>query len=135
MRTSSSCAKHGNPQAAIFGTHFLFSATTSTCRSARLLRDAVYRGLRRSRPWWDNEIVPNWEAFETVADFRRVGTRLVVLGHWRARGRTSRLRLDMPATWVVDVRGGKIARWQTFTNRAEALEAVGVSEQDAHADS
>jgi ketosteroid isomerase-like protein len=100
------------------------------------LEGRVYRGHKEVVAWWDNEIVPNWEAFETIAeDVRRVGTRLLVFGHWRARGRTSRLRLEMPATWVVDVRGGKIARWQTFTDRVEALEAVGLSEQDARADS
>jgi ketosteroid isomerase-like protein len=45
------------------------------------------------------------------------------------------MKLEMPATWVVEVREGKIASWQTFTDRKEAFEAVGLSEQDAHADS
>ena len=39
------------------------------------LEGRVYRGHEEVVAWWDNEIVPNWEAFETVAeDFRRVGT-------------------------------------------------------------
>ena len=79
--------------------------------------------------WWDNEIVPSWESFEVIAeDFRRVGNRLLVFGHWRANGRTSGMKLEMPATWVVEVRDGKIASWQTFTDRTEALEAVGLLE-------
>ena len=100
------------------------------------LEGGVYRGHQQVLAWWDNEIVPSWEAFEVIAeDFRRVGNRLLVFGHWRASGRTSGMKLEMPATWVVEVREGKIASWQTFTDRKEAFEAVGLSEQDAHADS
>lgn len=77
--------------------------------------------------WWDNEIVPAWETFEVFPeDFERVGDRLLVFGHWLARGRASGVSLEMPATWVIEVRDGKIARWQTFTDRAEARASVGL---------
>ena len=100
------------------------------------LEGGLYRGHQQVVDWWDNEILPSWEAFEVTAeDFRRAGNRLVVFGHWRARGRTSGIPLEMPATWVVEIREGKIASWKTFTDRAEALEAAGLSEQDANADS
>jgi ketosteroid isomerase-like protein len=93
------------------------------------LEGGVYRGHEQVVEWWDSEIVPSWEAFEVTADdFRRVGHRLLVFGHWRARGRTSGMTLEMPATWVIEVRDGKIARWQTFTDRGEALAEVGLSE-------
>lgn len=94
-----------------------------------MLEGGVYRGHDQVVEWWDSEIVPSWEAFEVTADdFRRVGNRLLVFGHWRARGRTSGITLEMPATWVVEVRDGRIARWQTFTDRGEAFAAVGLSE-------
>jgi len=97
------------------------------------LEGRVYRGHDEVVEWWDSQIVPNWEAFETVAeDFQRVGDRLLVFGHWRARGRTGSVKLEMPATWVVDLRDGKIARWQTFTDRTEAFAAIGLPEQKAH---
>ena len=100
------------------------------------LEGGVYRGHNEVVRWWDEQIVPNWEAFDVVAeDFQRVGNRLLVFGRWQACGRTSGVKLEMPATWVVDIREGKIARWQTFTDRGEAFAAVGLSEQDAHADS
>jgi ketosteroid isomerase-like protein len=35
--------------------------------------------------------------------------------------------------WRFDT--GKVTRWEEYLDRAEALEAVGLSEQDAHADS
>ena len=86
----------------------------------------VYRGHAGVRDWWEHEIDANWETFEAHADeFEEVGDRLVVFGHWVARGRTSGVQLYRRATWVVEVRDGKIARWQTYTDRDEALRAAG----------
>jgi ketosteroid isomerase-like protein len=84
-----------------------------------------YRGRAALRDWWEQEIEPNWETFETHAeDYEQVGERLVVFGRWVARGRNSGIDLEIPATWVVEVKDGKIARWQTYTERAEALRAA-----------
>jgi ketosteroid isomerase-like protein len=96
----------------------------------------LYRGQKGVRQWWEREIDANWQVFETRPEvFRRVGERILVFGHWVARGKTSGVDLDVPATWIVDVCDGKIVHWQTYTDRAEALEALGLPEQDAHADS
>ena len=85
----------------------------------------TYRGHAGVRDWWEHEIQASWETFETHAeDFEDVGDRLLVFGHWVARGRTSGVELRRRATWVVDVRDGKIARWQTYTDRDEALRAA-----------
>jgi ketosteroid isomerase-like protein len=89
----------------------------------------LYRGHEGVRDWWEREITANWKVFETRPEtFRRVGERILVFGRWVARGRTSGVDLDVPATWIVDVRDGKIVRWQTYTDRAEALEALGLKE-------
>ena len=81
-----------------------------------------YRGHAGVRDWWEHEIDANWETFEPRADnFEDVGDHVVVFGSWVARGRTSGVELHRRATWVVDVRDGKIARWQTYTDRDEAL--------------
>ena len=48
------------------------------------------------------------------------------------RKRSPRRRLDLHA---LHVSGTKIVRIESLRNEAEALEAVGLSEQDAHADS
>ena len=85
----------------------------------------AYRGHAGVREWWEHEIDANWETFVPHAEgFEDVGDRLVVFGHWVARGRTSGVDLKMQATWVVDIRDGKIARWQTYTDRDEALQAA-----------
>jgi ketosteroid isomerase-like protein len=100
------------------------------------LHGRVYRGHDGFVHWWENETMANWERFEVhPQEFQRVGDHILVFGRWRARGRASGVDLDIPATWVIDVRDGKIARFQTYTDRAEALEAVGLSEQDAPAHS
>ena len=34
--------------------------------------------------------------------------------------------LDVPASWVVEVRDGKIVYWQTYTDHAEARRDAGL---------
>jgi ketosteroid isomerase-like protein len=47
------------------------------------------------------------------------------LGTWESRGRASDLDLnDHPGAWVAWIRDGRIIRQETFTDRAQALEAV-----------
>jgi ketosteroid isomerase-like protein len=85
----------------------------------------LYRGHQGVQDWWQHEILANWEVFETLPEeFRRVGDRILVFGRWVARGKTSGVDLQVPATWIVDMREGKIARWQTYTDRGEALAAL-----------
>ena len=88
-----------------------------------------YLGHDDVRRWFEQEIWSNWERFQTIAEeFRIVGDRLLVFGRWRARGKESGIDLEIPATWVVKVTDGKIAGWQTFTDREEALRSLGLDE-------
>jgi hypothetical protein len=43
--------------------------------------------------------------------------------------------MDVPMFNVFEVQEGKVRRFWSYLDRAEALEAAGLSEQDAHADS
>jgi ketosteroid isomerase-like protein len=89
-----------------------------------------FTGHDEIRRWWVQEIRGAWERFETNPhDFVEAGKFLVVYGHWRARGRDSGVELDVPATWVVEVRDGRIAGWQTFTDRAEAHRMAGLEKR------
>ena len=47
-------------------------------------------------------------------------------GHWHARGKESGVVLDIPATWVIEVRDGKMAYWQTYTDHSQALRDIGM---------
>jgi ketosteroid isomerase-like protein len=100
------------------------------------LEGNVYRGHAGVRRWLQDLDV-DWEYFETSpGEFRDMGDRVLVLGSWHARGRASGVQLeDQPGSWLIHFKGGKVMRQQTYTDRAEAFEAVGLSEQDAHADS
>jgi ketosteroid isomerase-like protein len=89
----------------------------------------VYRGHEGVLNWLQQEIFATYETFEVhPEEIREVGEHLLVFGRWCARGKESGMQLEVTASWVVDVRDGKILRWQTYTDRAEALEAVGLSE-------
>jgi ketosteroid isomerase-like protein len=89
----------------------------------------LYEGHAGILDWFRNEIRTNWEQFDSQGrEYRKVGEKLIVYGRWRARGRDSGVELEVAATWVVEVREGKIAFWQTFTDRDEAHRFAGLQE-------
>jgi len=92
------------------------------------LEGRSYRGHDGVVNWLDNEIYAAYETFEVhPEEIREVGGgRFLVFGHWIARGRESGVDLDIAASWVVDVRDGKIAWWQTYTDRERAIKDAGV---------
>src|SRR4029453_16314012 len=90
-------------------------------------REAVWREIEQLRDSWDAD------AFEQVGDFIDVGDRVAGGLIWRGEGRGP--EANMEYTHVYTLRKGKIFGVEFFSVHAEALEAVGLSEQDAHADS
>jgi len=91
------------------------------------LEGAEYRGVEQVSRWWRDEILATWEFFRTlVCDFQRVDSRLLVTGRWYARGMESGVELDIPATWIIDVRDGKIVYWRTYTEPAQARRDIGL---------
>jgi ketosteroid isomerase-like protein len=92
-----------------------------------------HRAIRRfwdafTEPWEEIKLTPN----EAVAlDTERVLTHT----HFRGIGRASGIPTDMNVVQLWTVTAGKIRRFQSFATRSEALEAAGLSEQDAHAGS
>ena len=90
-------------------------------------RDTIMRTFEQLRETWDAD------ALEPIGDFIDIGDRVAVRQIWRGAGSGPEANLEM--TWVGTVRKGKIVFVEFFWDHAEALEAVGLSEQDAHADS
>jgi len=87
----------------------------------------AYRGPDEVLAWWRDEIRVTWEFFEVHPEsFQRVGDRLLVTGRWKTRGIESGVELDTPASWIVEVRDGKIAFWQTYTDHAQARRHIGL---------
>ena len=64
-----------------------------------------------------------------------LGDRVVVVHRFVGRGQGSRIPVEVTETSVWTLREGKAIRQEAFATKAEALEAVGLAEQDAHADS
>jgi hypothetical protein len=64
-------------------------------------------------------------------------SRVLAFMRVTASGRASGLATatDTPTVNIYDLTDGKIRRIRIFLDRQEALQAVGLSEQDAHADS
>jgi ketosteroid isomerase-like protein len=90
-------------------------------------REAVMRQWERNREYWDTD------TFEAVGDPIDAGDRVVVRLIWTGVGRGLQTQLEFTAVYTV--RKGKVFHQESFWDHAEALEAVGLSEQDAHADS
>lgn len=72
-----------------------------------------------------------WELMQPHADdVRTVGDHVLVLGGCAVRGRGSGARSDNPMAWVLTLRDGKVVRHRGYTTREEALDAVGLSEDE-----
>ncbi len=96
----------------------------------------VARGAQQFIEIFEKEDLEAWEErrFEPE-NFIDAGDRVVVLQREYRRGRGSGVELETETALVFEMRGGRVALIQGYMDRAEALEAVGLSEQDAQADS
>jgi ketosteroid isomerase-like protein len=77
-----------------------------------------------------------WDDYRSPAvDFIESGPHVVVTVHLHARGKTSGAVVDADTAAVFTMDAGKVVRLALYWDRTKALEAVGLSEQDAHANS
>ena len=91
---------------------------------------------------WGEYISPFEEFHHEVDEYVELdGGRVLVLQHLRGRGKTSGVDLgrmgsqDMQGAVLFHVSGGKVTRLVGYFHDQRALEDLGLSEQDAHADS
>ena len=89
----------------------------------------VYRGLEQVneafqsfREAWDRL---QWDVQEAI-DLE--GGRVLIVNRVRMRGRTSRVEVEATGIQVWTLREGKLASVKLYQSRAEAVEAVGLSE-------
>lgn len=93
-----------------------------------MLEGKAYRGLEGVLAWWRDEIQATWEYFEVHPQaFERVGDRMLVTGRWKAKGIASSVDLDIPASWIIEVREGQIFYWQTYTDPEQARRDIGLA--------
>ncbi len=70
-----------------------------------------------------------WEELKvTLEEIIDAGNQVVVVAHHQGRGRSSGIQIDSRYYEVYTLREGKVSRQDEFNERAEALEAAGLSE-------
>ena len=95
--------------------------------------DPVYHGHDGFRRFWQDfrEI---WESLSIeIHELRDCGERVLLRLTFNARGRDG-LEVRRKVASVATIRAGLIVRQENYGDWTTALEAVGPSEQDAHAD-
>lgn len=102
---------------------------------ASLIETTTYRGHDGLRSYFRDADAAWQELHVSQAAAREVGDFAISFGELHGKGRASGLEVRVPLAWVSEWRDGLLVRLTTYTNKTEALEAVGLSEQDAHADS
>src|ERR1700710_2455930 len=96
---------------------------------------AIHRGLQAYKLY-----VEQWiESFDglhgDVEEYIDVGDdRVFTWSRFTGRGRTSGAPADWYLAIIFTIRRGKVARGEEHFDRAEALEAAGLAEHDAHSD-
>jgi ketosteroid isomerase-like protein len=91
----------------------------------------IEAALRNRNEWIDTWDEHRFEADEVAAE----GDSVVVSVQITARGRISGAVVDVRFYAHVKLRDDKVVYIYDYADRTEALEAVGLSEQDVHADS
>ena len=92
-------------------------------------REQVMEVWQTFREAWDEV---QWDPQEIV-DLG--GERVLVVNRVRMRGRASGAVVEAMGAQVWTARNSRLASVKLFQSKADALKAVGLSEQDAHADS
>jgi hypothetical protein len=95
-----------------------------------------FKGRASIRAWFEG-LKESWDERDAVVlrELFEVGEHVIARIDWQVRGRTSGIDTTLDATSINIIQRGTIVRQQWFFDHAKALEAVGLSEQDAHADS
>ena len=70
-----------------------------------------------------------------IQEARDLGETIMLTVLQSGRGTASGVPVEQPFTWVMAFEGNCCVRWRIYADRREALEAVGLPERDAHADS
>ena len=96
----------------------------------------TYRGHEGARKVWGEDRGEAWERLTNrPQEFRDLGESVLALGHMDLTARATGIEFSQEVGEVFDLRAGKIVRVRDFLTHAEALEAAGLSEEDAPADS
>jgi ketosteroid isomerase-like protein len=94
-----------------------------------------YQGHDGVRRWWKDLLGVFPDFTIEVVEVRDLGDLTLATMRLRGHGAGSDTPTEETIWQVARWRRGTCVSWRTFSNWGEALEAAGLSEQDAHADS
>jgi ketosteroid isomerase-like protein len=98
-------------------------------------KSSTYVGVDGLREAWLDWVGP-WETYYTeIEELIDAGDAVVAIVRDRARRKGVDAEVDLLGSNVSVFRNGKILRIGFYARRVPALEAVGLSEQEAHSDS
>jgi ketosteroid isomerase-like protein len=93
----------------------------------------TYEGVEEARRFL-RDWLEAWDDWEVeVQELYDAGDKVVAVMRQSGRSKTSGLPVDMSFGQVWTIRDGKLARMEMYADPVEALEAVGLSAQDAPA--
>jgi ketosteroid isomerase-like protein len=90
------------------------------------LEGTVFSGANAVAEFW-KAMDETWE--ETLIEgeeFDRRGQRVLITGRLRGRAKGTDVEVDSPMAWVLTFEEDKVSSLRTYTNLAEAREAVGL---------
>jgi ketosteroid isomerase-like protein len=91
-----------------------------------LIEANVYRGLDGLRSYFEDSHAA-WEELRVrQAAIQRVDDRTISFGELHGKGRASGLEVQISLAWVGEWHGGKLSRLVAYTDKDEALKAVGL---------
>jgi ketosteroid isomerase-like protein len=91
----------------------------------------TYAGLEGLRQNWLDWLEP-WARYRTtIEELIDVGDRVVLLLRDHGRRKDMDAEVEIIGASICTIREGKLARWEDYAHRAEALEAAGLAE-DVH---
>jgi ketosteroid isomerase-like protein len=88
----------------------------------------AYRGHDGFLRWMEDWDAPWAEWSLEITEFIDAGDRVVAIVHLVATGRGSGVEVEREDGIVYELRDGKLVKIEYFNNRAQALEAAGLSE-------
>jgi ketosteroid isomerase-like protein len=93
--------------------------------TAREEGDPGYHGHNGIRAWFEDVDEMFSEIHVILEQYRKVGDRLLVLGHMEAETRGTREPVSSEVAWVVEPRGEKLQRGWAYGSQAEGERAAG----------
>ena len=106
----------------------LFDSECEVVFSPEVPEPGPFHGHAELRQWAEGFLAA-WEFHHSeVVEIVDAGDNVVAVLHLVGRGIGSGVEMDETDAHVFTIREGRVARWQNFNHRADALEAAGIQE-------